>query len=78
MKVYIELRGCDHTTFFPLIVNEEQLGLIELLSKKSQEISRCPCMPTLHIIEDTSPYWDYAECLYSYQYEAKKEKEREF
>ena len=78
MKVYIELRGCDDTTFFPLIVNEEQLGLIELLSKKSQEISRYPCMPTLHIVEDTAPDWDYVERTYNYQYEAKKEQERDF
>lgn len=47
MRVTVYLWGCHDTTEFTIDVTQEEVGLLERLSKISEEVSTYACMPTL-------------------------------
>lgn len=50
MKRYkIGIHGCDDTTYVEMTLNDEQIHLIEVLCKKSEENSTYQCMPTMEV-----------------------------
>ena len=53
-RYVINLYGCDDTTSWTMELTDEEAKLITTLSKKSEEVSSYPCMPTLDIYEEAN------------------------
>ena len=59
-KTYvIDLMGCDDSTVFKMDLDETELELVKKIAKKSEELSECRCMPTLHVNEYIEGKWYY-------------------
>lgn len=47
----IRLQGCDDCTYLKMNLTLEEFELIYEIGLKTLEVSKCSCMPTLHIKE---------------------------
>ena len=48
-KYYIELRGCDDITPFIMELDENEVNLLQVVARKSREVSTYSCMPAMFI-----------------------------